>query len=97
MVQLGNARVAQLKKTGFESAMLYDPPGVNGTTVVTVLGHGHPEWYNLPVNPHVPWGVRLWKQVVRPIGVIAGFAAILGFFVHYTKYGPKEPPEDTRP
>src|SRR5712691_6221216 len=37
MVQLGNARVAQLKRNGFEEAMLYDPPGVNGTSVVTIL------------------------------------------------------------
>ena len=92
MVRLGNVRVAQLKKNGFEQAMLYDPPGVNGTSVVTILGHGHPEWYDLPVDPHVPWGVRLWKQIVRPIGVIAAFATVIGFFMHYTKYGPKEPP-----
>jgi formate dehydrogenase iron-sulfur subunit len=84
--------VAQLKNLGFKEAMLYDPAGVHGTSVVTVLGHGHPEWYELPVDPHVPWGVRLWKQIVRPIGVIAAFATVLGFFVHYGKYGPKEPP-----
>src|SRR5713226_4388735 len=92
MVRLGNARVAQLKANGFQEAMLYDPPGVKGTSVVTILGHGHPEWYDLPVDPHVPWGVKLWKQIVRPIGVIAAFATVLGFFMHYTKYGPKEPP-----
>jgi formate dehydrogenase beta subunit len=96
MVQLGNARVSQLKNLGWKDAMLYDPEGVKGTAVVTVLGHGHPEWYDLPVDPHVPWGVRLWKQVVRPIGVVAAFATVLGFFVHYTRFGPKVPPEDRR-
>ncbi|HEX9162285.1 MAG TPA: formate dehydrogenase N subunit beta transmembrane domain-containing protein, partial [Thermoanaerobaculia bacterium] len=75
-------------------AMLYDPKGVGGTGVVTVLGHGHPEWYNLPVDPHVPWGVRLWKQVVRPLGILAAFVVVLGTFTHYTKYGPKEPLDD---
>jgi hypothetical protein len=35
MVALGNARVAQLKENGFKEAMLYDPPGVGGTGVVT--------------------------------------------------------------
>ena len=94
MVRLGNARVKQLQGLGFKDAMLYDPQGVKGTGVVTILGHGHPEWYDLPVDPHVPWGVRLWKSVVRPIGVIAAFATVLGFFVHYTRFGPKVPPED---
>jgi formate dehydrogenase iron-sulfur subunit len=93
MVALAHTRVAQLKANGFEDAMVYDPPGVNGTGVVTVLGHGHPEWYNLPVDPHVPWGVRLWKQVVRPIGALMAFVTVLGVFVHYGRFGPKEPPE----
>src|SRR5207253_2390549 len=60
MVALGNARVEQLKKNGFAQATLYDPPGVGGTTVITVLAHGdHPEWYGLPNDPHVPGAVRL--------------------------------------
>jgi hypothetical protein len=37
----------------------------------------------------------VWKSIVRPLGVIAAFATVLGFFVHYTKYGPKEPPGGT--
>ena len=94
MVALGNARVAQLKENGFKEAMLYDPPGVGGTGVVTILGHGHPEWYGLPVDPHVPWGVRAWKNIVRPFGVFAAFAAVIGAFIHYSAYGPKEPPEE---
>ena len=66
---------------------------VRRPAVVTILGHGHPEWYDLPVNPHVPLGVKLWKSVVRPLGVIAAFATVLGFFGHYAKYGPKVPPD----
>jgi formate dehydrogenase iron-sulfur subunit len=93
MVAAGNARVAQLKANGFEKAMLYDPQGVNGTSVVTVLAHDHPEWYNLPVNPHVPYLVTLWKKIVRPLGVLVSFATVFAVFNHYTKYGPKEPIE----
>jgi len=93
MVALGNERVTQLKAQGFSEAMLYNPEGVGGTGVVTVLGHGHPDWYDLPVDPHVPFGVRLWKQIVRPLGVLAAFVAVLGSFVHYTTYGPKVPPD----
>jgi formate dehydrogenase iron-sulfur subunit len=97
MVALGNARVSQLKTSGFNDAMLYDPEGVGGTSVITVLGHGHPEWYDLPVDPNVPVLVRLWKTVIRPIGVLAALATAIGTFTHYTKYGPIEPPRDGGP
>src|SRR5438067_681913 len=87
MVAMGNARVSQLKGAGFQDAMLYDPQGVGGTSVVTVLGHGHPEWYDLPRDPHVPLLVRAWKSILRPLGVLAAFAAVIGVFGHYATYG----------
>ncbi len=90
MVALGRHRVDQLKAGGFTHAVLYDPPGVGGTTVVTVLAHGdRPDWYDLPADPHVPWGVKLWKKVVRPLGVIAVFGAVIGAFGHYMNHGRK--------
>ncbi len=92
MVALGNARVSQLQADGFKDAALYDPKGVGGTSVVTVLGHGHPEWYDLPADPHVSLFVRLWKSVLRPVGVLAGLATAIAAFGHFTKYGPVEPP-----
>jgi formate dehydrogenase iron-sulfur subunit len=92
MVALGQSRVEQLKANGFANAVLYDPQGVGGTGVVTVLGHGdHMEWYGLPQDPHVPLGVRFWKSVLRPLGVMAIFGAVLGAIGHYMYQGPKEP------
>ena len=91
MLQLADTRVAQLKANGFQHAAVYDPAGVNGTSVVTILAHGdHPEWYDLPRDPHVPILVKLWKHVLRPLGAVAIFGAIIGAFAHYTKYGPKK-------
>jgi formate dehydrogenase iron-sulfur subunit len=91
MVALGNLRVDQLKANGFAQAMLYDPKGVGGTGVVTVLAHGdHPDWYGLPADPHVPLLVKLWKSVLRPLGAVAIFGAVIGAFTHFTKYGRKE-------
>jgi formate dehydrogenase beta subunit len=91
MVALGKGRVEQLKANGFANAMLYDPRGVGGTSVVTVLAHGdHPDWYGLPADPHVPWGVKFWKRVLRPLGAVAILGAVVGAFTHYTKYGRKE-------
>jgi formate dehydrogenase iron-sulfur subunit len=97
MVALGILRVKQLKESGFKDAVLYDPQGVGGTSVITVLKHDRPEWYNLPVDPHVSLGVRLWKSIVRPLGVFAGLATVLSLFGHYTKYGPKEVPGSDAP
>jgi formate dehydrogenase beta subunit len=94
MVELGAKRVAQLQGSGFVDAALYDPPGVGGTGVVTVLAHGnHPEWYGLPPDPHVPRSVRLWKNVLRPLGMLAILGAVVGAFAHYTRFGRKAPPE----
>jgi formate dehydrogenase iron-sulfur subunit len=90
MVAVGLHRVDQLKATGFKEAALYNPPGVGGTGVVTVLAHGdHPEWYNLPADPHVPLLVKFWKSVLRPLGVVAIFGAVFGAFGHYMNYGRK--------
>jgi formate dehydrogenase beta subunit len=94
MVALGHTRVEQLKANGFVNALLYDPPGVGGTGVVTVLAHGdHPEWYGLPRDPSVPLVVRVWKSVLRPLGLLAIVGAVLGAIGHFMYAGPKEPPE----
>jgi formate dehydrogenase iron-sulfur subunit len=91
MLQLAGTRIAQLKANGFQNASVYDPKGVGGTSVVTVLAYGdHLDWYNLPADPHVPILVKLWKNVLRPLGAVAIFGAIIGAFGHYTKFGAKE-------
>jgi len=92
MLTLAKNRVTRLQADGFKEAMVYDPQGVGGTNVVTVLKFNRPEWYELPADPHVPWGVKLWKKVMRPLGVLAAAAAVVGVFAHYTQYGPKEVP-----
>jgi formate dehydrogenase beta subunit len=90
MLELAKGRVLQLQKNGFAQAAVYDPQGVHGTSVITVLAHGdHPEYYDLPADPHVPWGVKLWKKFVRPLGAIAIFGAVIGAFGHYMNHGRK--------
>ena len=94
MKALAASRIDQLKQNGFAQAALYDPPGVGGTSVITVLAHGdHPEWYGLPKDPHVPTGVRFWKNVLRPVGVVAFAAAFFAMVGHYLTFGPKKPKE----
>jgi formate dehydrogenase beta subunit len=96
MVALGERRVERLRENGFADAALYDPSGVGGTSVVTVLAHGsRPDWYGLPREPHVPRGMRLWKRWLRPFGVIAIATALFSAAFHFAKYGRKEPPEES--
>jgi formate dehydrogenase beta subunit len=92
MVALGNHRVDQLKANGFPTAALYDPKGVGGTGVLTVLAFGdHPEWYgSLPRDPHVPLGVKFWKNIVRPLGLVAIAGAFVAAVGHYFNFGAKE-------
>jgi formate dehydrogenase beta subunit len=91
MLTLAATRVSQLKNNGFPNAAVYDPKGVGGTTVVTVLAHGdHLDWYDLPANPHVPILVKFWKHVLRPLGAVAIVGAVIGAFAHFTKFGRKE-------
>ena len=91
MVELGHTRVDMLKANGLVHAALYDPPGVGGTGVVTVLAHGdHPEWYGLPADPHIPLVIRVWKSVLRPFGLFAIFGSVIAAFAHFMTEGPEE-------
>src|SRR5271165_3732107 len=97
MVELGKARVKQLQANGFANAMLYDPPGVGGTGVVTVLAHGDkPELYGLPKDPRIPLSVTLSKSILKPLGIFAIGATIVGLFGHFLKVGQKKPHDDNR-
>ena len=98
MLALGALRVEQLKGNGFAKAAVYDPQGVGGTSVVTVLAHGdHPEWYDLPADPHVPLAVRIWKQVLRPLGSLAIVGTIVAAFAHFMTHGPAGPTPPAAP
>src|SRR6184192_3587067 len=97
LLALGHHRVGQLREDGFAQAAVYDPPGVGGTSVITILRHGdHPEWYGLPKDPSVPTTVSLWKRVLHPIGFVAMAAAIFGAIGHFMAFGPKKPKDSSR-
>jgi formate dehydrogenase iron-sulfur subunit len=98
MLEVANKRVAQLKGNGFAHAAVYDPPGVGGTSVVTVLAHGdRPELYGLPRDPTIPMSVRLWKGPIKWLGNVAMLGGILGVFVHFVRFGRKHGEPDAEP
>ena len=90
MLERARGRVDQLQKNGVAQAAVYDPPGVGGTNVITVLAYGdHPEAYGLPRDPRVPFAVRIWKTPLKWLGNLAMLAGLVATAVHYLRYGAK--------
>lgn len=90
MLTAAGKRVKQLQAGGFAHAAVYDPPGVSGTGVVTVLAHGdRPDLYGLPESPTVPVAVSLWKKPLRWLGSLGLIAGVVTASLHYLRYGPK--------
>jgi formate dehydrogenase beta subunit len=90
MLEIANHRVDQLKADGFAQAAVYDPAGVGGTSVVTVLAFGdRPELYGLPRNPTVPAAVSFFTGPLRRLGGLAMLAGLVIAAVHYLRFGPK--------
>src|SRR5467141_1609644 len=97
LLESARHRVEQLHADGFTQAAVYDPQGVGGTGVITILKNGdHPEWYGLPKDPKVPTTVSVWKRVLHPIGFVAMAAAVFGAIGHFMAYGPKKPKDTAR-
>ena len=97
MRELANARAKQLQEhSNFPHAGVYDPPGVGGTAVMYVLHDiTKPEIYGgLPADPRIPWSVKLWKQPLKWLGNVAMIGGLIGLFVHYVRFGPKDSPDD---
>ncbi|HEY4838052.1 MAG TPA: formate dehydrogenase subunit beta [Candidatus Acidoferrales bacterium] len=97
MTELANTRAKQLRDhSGFANAGVYDPSGVNGTHVIYVLHDAtNPEAYGgLPRNPTIPWTVRAWKTPLKWLGNIAIVGGLVGVFLHYLRFGPKDEPKD---
>jgi formate dehydrogenase iron-sulfur subunit len=92
MLDLANKRVTQLKReTSHKNAGVYDPQGVDGTHVIYVLhDQDKPEQYSLPKDPTVPFFVKMWKGPLKWLGGIGMAAGVLGVFMHYIRFGPKE-------
>ena len=95
MLQIANHRVEQLKANGYPQAAVYDPPGVGGTSVVSVLAFGdRPELYGLPADPTVPAAVTFWKGPLKWIGNLGILGGLAVAAVHYVRFGRKADPDD---
>ena len=91
MLRIAQTRVEQLKANGFAEAAVYDPPGVGGTSVVTVLAFGNqPKLYGLPRDPVVPAAVRVWKGPLKWAGNFALVGGMFAAAMHFIRFGRKQ-------
>jgi formate dehydrogenase iron-sulfur subunit len=81
------ARVKAAKKT------VYAESDLNGLGVVYAL-EGPPEQYGLPANPSIPLSIFLWKDVIKPLGILGFWGSIGAVLLHYVTIGPKKIEED---
>jgi formate dehydrogenase beta subunit len=90
MIEKAHARAKELGG----DASVYGDKFVGGTHVIYVLQE-KPEVYDvLPVKPHVPLSVMAWKDLLKPLSLVAAGGVLAASFLHYIIHGPKTPDED---
>ncbi|MFC2033038.1 4Fe-4S dicluster domain-containing protein [Chloroflexota bacterium] len=82
LVADGKTRVANLISKGWTNATLYGENELGGLHVMYVL-NDRPDVYGLNENPQVPATAVAWKDVVQPVGLAVGGAAIVGLGLNY--------------
>ncbi len=72
---------------------------VYGETALSGLGamyalDGSPQDYNLAENPSIPQSIFLWKDVIKPLGILGFWGAVGAAMLHYVTVGPKQLEDD---
>jgi formate dehydrogenase iron-sulfur subunit len=91
-LKFGNRQELIAKATAAKKT-LYGVGDLNGLGVVYAL-EGPPEQYGLPAKPSIPASIFLWKDVVKPLGILGFWGAIGAAFLHYVTIGPKRLDEE---
>jgi len=73
--------------------ILYGVDDLNGLGVVYAL-EGPPEQYGLPASPSIPLSIFLWKDVIKPLGILGFWGSIGAMLLHYVTIGPKKVDDD---
>ncbi len=90
MIKTAYARVKELGG----DVNVYGDKFVGGTHVMYVLAEKPSVYEELPENPTVPASIILWKDILKPLSLIAAGGVLAGSFLHYIIHGPKTPDED---
>ena len=92
-LQFGD-RAGLIAKAKAAKKELYGETSLAGLGVVYALD-APPETYGLPANPSIPLSIFLWKDIVKPLGILGFWGSIGAMLLHYVTVGPKKQEEDT--
>lgn len=82
LLDMGKARVEELKAEGFTSARLYGETEASGLGRLSIL-FDEPKTYNLPDDPVTPTTARVWQLIVQALGGLAIVVATVGAFLAF--------------
>jgi formate dehydrogenase iron-sulfur subunit len=83
-------KLKALKASASERGLAVYDGGTLDTNVVYLLEDKAIQ-YGLPANPAIPVPTFLWRTVMKPVGIIAFVAGVVGLLAHYVTVGPKLP------
>jgi len=81
---------SRVKELGGD-ANVYGDKFVGGTHVIYVLPEKKEVYDVLPANPRVPLSVLAWKDLLKPLSLVAAGGVLAASFLHYIIHGPKTP------
>jgi formate dehydrogenase beta subunit len=76
-------------------AATYGDKYVKGTHFMYVLKEKPAAYAGMHLDPSVPLSIIVWKDLLKPLSLLAAGGVIAGSFLHYIIHGPKTPDEDT--
>ena len=79
LIEMGKARVAELKAEGLSSAQLYGETQAAGLGRLSIL-FDEPGSYNLPADPVTPTTARVWQVFIQALGGLAIAGVTVGAF-----------------
>ena len=85
-----DALIARAKGAG---KTLYGEKDLDGLGVLYAL-EDKPEAYGLPSDPSIPTAIFLWKDVLKPLGILGFWGSVAAVLVHYVTFGGRKIEED---
>lgn len=78
-----------LAKAKAAGKSVYGESDLGGLGVMYVLADSA-EAYTLPEKPAIPASIFLWKDVIKPLGILGFWGAVGTALLHYVTVGPKK-------
>jgi formate dehydrogenase iron-sulfur subunit len=81
MLEKAEARVTELKSSGVSKARVYGKDELGGLRYIYVLAD-EPESYQLPNEPSIPAGTKVWNALTKPWGAVAAGGIVLALVLN---------------